>query len=251
MAKQRTVIIDYIANGASPYQAGYAVVASDVIRATTTAITAAALGHPCFPVRSVEGAHELARELDRPLLAGEQGGLLPPGFHLNNSPAQIAARTDYNRPVILLSSSGTKLIYGSAGADLVHLACFRNAGSICGHLAGRHDRIALLGAATRGEFREEDRICCAWIARDLVACGYAPGNRATAELIDTWGGATAMDCLASNSVAYLQRSGQMDDLAFILEHVNDIEESFVFSGNQVVSSGLGVETPVAGAIGAR
>ena len=34
-------------------------------------------------------------------------------------------------------------------------------------------RVALLGAGTRREFREEDQLCCAWIARELVAAGYA------------------------------------------------------------------------------
>lgn len=240
MAGRRTVIIDRIHNGASAYQAGYAVVASDVIRATTTAVTAVALGRRCFPVATAEAGHAQAKALTGPLLVGEQGGVLPAGFHMNNSPAQIAVRTDYHRPMVLLSSSGTKLICGSAGADAVHLACFRNAGSVHKYLAGRHDRIALLGAATKGEFREEDRICCAWIARDLVACGYTPANHETADLINTWGSAQAIDCLCSNSVAYLRRSNQVDDLAFILQHVNDIDGSFVLAENEIAATAFTV-----------
>ena len=42
------------------------VVAIDVIRATTTAITAVATGKRLYPAGSIEGAVRLAADLDRP-----------------------------------------------------------------------------------------------------------------------------------------------------------------------------------------
>src|SRR5205085_231772 len=85
-----------------------AIVAVDVIRATTTAVTAVALGRICFPVPSLEAAVRIEAKLERPLLVGELGGNMPHGFDLTNSPAALAKRTDVSRPMILLSSSGTK-----------------------------------------------------------------------------------------------------------------------------------------------
>src|SRR5438034_11600279 len=106
---RKTVVIDCFPESLVSYRKGYAIVAVDVIRATTTAVTAVASGRRCFPVPSLETAVPLAARLDNPLLVGELGGNAPYGFHLTNSPAQIAPRADVERAMILLSTSGTPL----------------------------------------------------------------------------------------------------------------------------------------------
>src|SRR5262245_29159930 len=70
------------------------VVAVDVIRATTTAITAISTGRKCHVAPTLEAAFATASRLPSPLLAGELGGDMPDGFHMTNSPAQMAARRD-------------------------------------------------------------------------------------------------------------------------------------------------------------
>src|SRR5437868_2038824 len=121
-----TVLIDCFPESAVRYRSGFAVVAIDVMRATTTAITAAVTGRRCFPVPSVKTAFETAARLQNPLLVGEQRGEIPPGFHINNSPTQIHSRTDIERPAVLLSSSGTRLCDGAALCDAAYVACLRN-----------------------------------------------------------------------------------------------------------------------------
>src|SRR2546423_10649354 len=106
-----SVVIDCFPERAGDYWEGHAIVAVDVIRATTTAITAVDRGWRCFPVPSLEVAVPLAARLERPLLAGELGGSVPYGFDLNNSPAAIASLEDVSRPLILLSTSGTRLLW--------------------------------------------------------------------------------------------------------------------------------------------
>src|SRR5437763_8672169 len=110
----RTVVIDCFPEAAARFASSHSVVCIDVIRATTTAQTAVALGRRCFPVPSIEAAVPLAASLDNPLLVGELGGSLPYGFHLNNSPARVAQREDVERPMILLSTSGTRLVADAA-----------------------------------------------------------------------------------------------------------------------------------------
>ena len=70
---QKSVVIDYLPECVQRYRPECAIVAVDVIRATTTAITAAATGRRCFPVPTIGAALDLAQELDHPLLAGESG----------------------------------------------------------------------------------------------------------------------------------------------------------------------------------
>jgi 2-phosphosulfolactate phosphatase len=229
-----TVAIDcYFLDGAM-CDHGQAVVAMDVIRATTTAITAVATGRRCFPVTSTEEGFHLSRRLDRPLLAGELGGIKPDGFEMNNSPAEVATRLDVSRPLILLSSSGTKLLWSSRRADAVYLACFRNAIAVADHIANLYQSITIIGAGTLGEFREEDQICAAWVAARLMDQGYSTANYRTAQIVDRWREAPASACLSGNSAAYLRRSGQEADLDFVVSHVNDLEETFMFQHGEVV-----------------
>lgn len=231
---RNSVVIASFQEDAEIDRDGYAVVAIDVIRATTTAITAVAAGRRCFPVPSVEAALLLERQLPNALLAGEISGDLPQEFELNNSPAEIATREDCDRPLILLSSSGTKLIHAARQCDFAYLACFRNWASLSRYLMDRHSRVALIGAGTRGEFREEDQICCAWIAGELIAAGYEPEDERTSAIVDRWSTATVEACLCSKSVDYLRRSGQIRDLDFTLQHVNDLPHVFRMRDGEVV-----------------
>src|SRR5439155_16577214 len=123
---RKTVVIDCFPESLVSYRKGYAIVAVDVIRATTTAVTAVALGRRCFPVPSLEAAVPLAARLTNPLLVGEHGGCMPYCFDMNNSPADLELRKDVDRPMILLSTSGTKLICGAEESQAMYVACLRN-----------------------------------------------------------------------------------------------------------------------------
>src|SRR5438093_8510669 len=109
-----TVLIHSSAEG-PPVHPDRAVVVLDVIRASTTAVTALVQGRRVFPVASLQEAGVVAGRLTKPLLAGELQGERPPGFEETNSPAAIAARTDIERPLVLLSSSGTKAMTEARG----------------------------------------------------------------------------------------------------------------------------------------
>src|ERR1700736_6783574 len=153
------------------------VVAIDVIRATTTAITAVAAGHRLYPAGSMEAAVRLAADLDRPILAGELGGVQPYGFDMQNSPCEMEDMQDTSQPVILLSTSGTRLMMEAADRGVCYAGCLRNANAQARHLAQAGADAVILGADSRGEFRDEDRLCAARIARVLVEAGYAAADR--------------------------------------------------------------------------
>lgn len=244
-----TVVIDCFPESVARYRSGYAVVAVDVIRATTTAISAAATGRRCFAVPTVEAARKLAAKLGNALLVGEQKGDLPPGFDLNNSPTLLTGRTDIDRPAILLSSSGTILCHQASLCDAAFLACFRNYHSVAAHLAETFSKVAVIGAGSRGDFRIEDQMCCAWIAEALVQIGYAPADRETAECIRRWSNVPPDACARGKSAAYLRDSGQLQDLDFILDHVADLSAAFMMRGNEVVMDGVAAVPVIAGRLG--
>ena len=230
---QKTVVIDYLPEAASRYRVGWAIVAVDVIRATTTAITAAAGGWRCFPAPTIEAALALAEEFDDPLLAGESGGRIPAGFEIDNSPSLLAGRRDTHRPLVLVSSSGTKVIHQAAGCDALYLSCFRSYSTLPDYLAGRHARVAIIGAGSLGEFREEDQACCAWIAAGLLSRGYLAQNAETGALASHWSDKTPEACLCSKSVSFLKRTNRTPDLDFIFGHIDDLPGVFAVRNGEV------------------
>lgn len=231
---RKLVVIDCFPEMVEAYRNGYAIVAVDVIRATTTAVTGVALGRRCFPVPSLEAAVPLAAKLPNPLLVGELGGSMPYGFDLNSSPADLDSRTDIHRPMLLLSTSGTKLICGAAESQAMYIACLRNYSATIAYLASHHPAVAVIGAGSRGEFREEDQLCCAWIAEGLLAAGYDALDARTDTIVKQWSSAPVDSIVDGASAAYLRNSNQSKDLEYILTHVDDLSEVYRFEHGQVI-----------------
>ncbi len=231
----RTVVIDCFPERVAAYRQGHAIVAIDVIRATTTAVTAAALGRACYPVPTLTAAFARAECLADPLLVGELSGAMPDGFHMTNSPADLAARTDVHRPMVLLSTSGTRLVCNAGGITDVYVSCLRNLRAQIDHLVRHHATVALIGAGSRDEFRDEDQLCCAWIAAGLCDAGYAPRDADTFALIERWRNASVEAITDGASANYLRRSDHLRDLDFIVSHVDDLDRVFRYDGEQVTA----------------
>ncbi len=227
------VVIDCLPQSLARYGEGWTIVGVDVIRATTSAVGEVARGREVFPVPTLQAALLRARQLDNPLLTGELGGSVPAGFEENNSPAALALRSDLERPMVLLSSSGTRLLSQARPFEAVYAACLRNWRAQVARLAGRHQRVAVIGAGSRGEFRREDQLACAWIADGLLEAGYQPKDR-TAEIVARWRGAPVSAIAAGHSAAYLRRSGQVADLDFVLGHIDDLDTTVELCGQRLV-----------------
>jgi hypothetical protein len=63
--------------------------------------------------------------------------------------------------------------------------------------------------------------------------GICAGGELTLEAVQRWRDAPIDAWTHGKSAAYLQASGQVEDLNFILAHVNDISEAFTLEGGEV------------------
>jgi 2-phosphosulfolactate phosphatase len=236
VVSRKSVAIDCLSEIVHPFGEGCAVVVIDVIRSITVAATAVESGRRCFFAPSVEAAFHLAKHLDNPLMVGEMGGSMPYGFDMNNSPVEIESRKDVLRPAIMVSSSGIPLLYSLRDCNSIYVACLRNYGATVKHLSGLYSSVAVLGAPTRGEFREEDQLCCAWIAEGLIKTGFVPEDNKTATIVNLWKDKPVTVCGEGKSAEYLQRSGQFKDLDFILSHVNDLDSALSIKNDEIVKA---------------
>ena len=233
MKTRRTVTIDWGPERASGFGREWVIVGIDVIRATTTICTAVAGNRRCLVAESLEHALRLATAEDDPLLAGEVAGVQLPGLELQNSPAVLAARTDVHRPLILVSSTGTRLLHNAAQAvDRVYAASMRNVSAQVDHLADCDGPVAVIGAGTRGTFREEDQAGCAAVAAGLLARGWQ-ADAATRHLVARWRDAPVSAWASGASAAYLRSSGQERDLEFVTTHLDDIPAVFEMKGEEI------------------
>jgi 2-phosphosulfolactate phosphatase len=152
--------------------AGTTVLVIDVLRASTTIVTA--LAHGCralIPVADAVEARQRARTLDGspPLLAGERRGETIPGFDLGNSPVEVADARLRGRTVLLTTSNGTRALLAARSAAAIGVAALINLAAAA-RWVGEQDRpVVLVCAGERGGVSLEDQVCAGLLVERLAS----------------------------------------------------------------------------------
>ncbi len=149
---------------------GRVAVVIDVLRATTTIVTALGNGaDTVVPVLSPEEAFQVvADNPDRKfVLGGERKSVLIPGFHLSNSPLEYTASRVGGLPVLFTTTNGTRAIRRAATAEQVFIASFLNAPAVAKELATLGKDVAICCAGTHDQFSLEDTGCAGAILEFL------------------------------------------------------------------------------------
>lgn len=157
--------------------AGRAVIALDVLRATTT--IAVALHHGAravLPAASTEEALRLAQNLERDdvVLAGERRSQRIPGFALGNSPREYTEQAVRGKTVVLTTTNGTPALIAVQGAREVVVGAAVNFGVVVEkarallELAGD---LAILCAGRDRQFALEDAFAAGRLIKVLLPEG--------------------------------------------------------------------------------
>ena len=167
-ANVRTVSVHLLPDLVEPQQlAGKTAVVIDVLRATTTIVTALDSGaREVLPCLEVADARAKAAAAENPLLGGERGGLRIEGFQLGNSPAEYDARTVRDRSVIFTTTNGTRAMMRCKLAKRVIVAAFVNLSAVCRELMTESE-IEIVCAGTDGHVTREDTLLAGAIVDDL------------------------------------------------------------------------------------
>lgn len=218
---KRTVRVDAFPEAAFRCLDRDAIVAVHVISGTTTLVSSAAAGRRTLVAANVKSAFQQAAHLGDPVLAGEVGGLVPEGFEMPASPTTLASAAA-TRPAVVLAPPGTQILVNAAASPAVYVACLRNLSATVRALAAFHPRVAIIGAGQGGDLRCEDQLAVARLARGLIELGYEAEDPLTEDLVSRWANVGTDLVALGRSAEQLRRAGRAQDLAFILEHVDDV-----------------------------
>jgi len=179
---------------------GVVCVVFDVLRATTSAVTALANGaEAILPVATVEEALGAAERVPSLLLAGERGGLrigapLTGGreFDFGNSPREFAPDRVRGRRIAMTTTNGTCALKACAGADAVLAGSFVNltAASYAAASAGA-GRVLVVCSGTGEGMALEDALAAGAFCECLSR--HAEFGDAAWLVWDAWRAANAME----------------------------------------------------------
>ncbi|MCA9008699.1 MAG: 2-phosphosulfolactate phosphatase [Planctomycetaceae bacterium] len=153
--------------------AGSVVVIIDILRASTTIITAIYNGAACvIPCATPEAARQIRTESALSgvavLLGGERGGVLIDGFDYGNSPAEYSADRITGRTIAFTTTNGTRALLKSADAETILIGAFINRHSLVNRLRKDSRPIHLVCAGTDGAITGEDVLFAGSVVDALV-----------------------------------------------------------------------------------
>jgi 2-phosphosulfolactate phosphatase len=161
----------------------------DVLRASTTIITALANGcRAIVPVADPLDARRRAGERwsDGVLVAGEQRGEPIPGFDLGNSPVEFGTVQLRGKTVFFTTSNGTRALLAARAAEAIGVAALVNVTAAAAWAAAGGRDVAILCAGSRGARSLEDLTCAGLLVdRILAATPGAVLTDAAREALDT------------------------------------------------------------------
>lgn len=158
---------------------GKTVVIIDVLRASSTIVTALANGAKgVIPAEDMGKAGRIAQNLDPStyLLCGERDGKKIGGYALGNSPFEYAREVVEGKSVILATTNGTVAISRSLDADDILIGSFLNATAVAEAVkAAGPDQVMVVCAGWKSRLSMEDLLCAGFII-DKVYGGEPPAE---------------------------------------------------------------------------
>lgn len=200
---------------------GKTVVVIDVLRASSTIITALKNGaKEVIPVEDMAAAGKMAQNLDprRYLLCGEKDGEKIEGYHLGNSPFEYDEEVVKGKTLILNTTNGTKAITRSIFAKKVIIASFLNLDAVVNDLRQTTGEILLACAGWKSRLSLEDSLCAGLIIKRLTNNELPEDSRDGARmayvLSEKYESAIEQIVASSNHAYRLRQLGYDADVAY-------------------------------------
>lgn len=200
---------------------GKTVVVIDVLRATSTILTALQNGaKSVIPVEDMGAAGKIATNLDPSsyLLCGEKDGKMIEGYDLGNSPFEYNREVIEGRTLIFNTTNGTKALTRSSHASKVFIAGFLNVSAVARKLKEETHEISLVCAGWKGRLSLEDVLCAGHLVSSVYG-GNLPddakdGAKVAMGLFERFGSEIAETVGVTNHAKRLRELGFESDIAY-------------------------------------
>jgi 2-phosphosulfolactate phosphatase len=146
-------------------------IAIDVLRATTTMVTALAAGAEAieaFLDMETLMAQSESWPADKRLRGGERGGSKVAGCDLGNSPLDCTPDVVGGKRLFISTTNGTRTLQRIAGAKTVLAAALINRSAVVEYLLQlQPETVWIVGSGWEGSYALEDTVCAGAIAHSL------------------------------------------------------------------------------------
>jgi 2-phosphosulfolactate phosphatase len=180
----------------------YVVVLVDVLRATTTIVTAVANGvEAIIPVAT----HDEAREFKARgyLVASEKDGVQLGWADFGNSAFSFTREAIGGETLVYCTTNGTKALHIAAGASCIAIGAFLNISALTEWLAARRQNVVILCSGWKDKFCLEDALFAGALTRRLVETGaFRPDCDSAYAAVDLWRAAEG------DVLGYLEKAAQ-------------------------------------------
>lgn len=205
------------------------VVVIDALRASVTIAAALSAGAAeVIPALTIEDARAAQKRLvdrgvarERVILGGERGGVLIPGFDLDNSPSKYTRERVLGKPVVFTTTNGTAALLHARRAESILVGSFANLSAVCDAVARDLRPVHLLCCGTRDDVSLDDVLPAGAMVDKLIAGGRElPSDDSARIALEAWRGAGAAPggieaaMLASRGGRNLAAIGLADDVRF-------------------------------------
>jgi 2-phosphosulfolactate phosphatase len=156
---------------------GRLVVVIDILRASSTMITALSNGATkIYPVEETDQAFRLVQNMERKqvLTLGERNGVMIEGFDYGNSPLSCTSEVVGGKQLIMTTTNGTRALEYSKGAKEILVGGFLNYTAILGRVEGALKNqipVTLFCAGWRGRPALEDTLFAGMVLNALIERG--------------------------------------------------------------------------------
>ncbi|MBI9071722.1 MAG: 2-phosphosulfolactate phosphatase [Melioribacteraceae bacterium] len=200
---------------------GKTTVVIDVLRATTTIVTALQNGaREVVPVGSVDFAMKISGSAagGQTLLCGERNITMIEGFSLGNSPLEYDEETIKGKTIVFFTTNGSKSIVKAKFSENLLIASFINMNAIVNHLVELGNDVEILCSGSEGKFCIEDTACAGKIISEIKSRVHevilTDSGRASELIYDSFGKNLDEMLLNCDHGKKLQEKGFADDIKY-------------------------------------
>lgn len=219
------------------YFTGKTTVVIDVLRASTTIITALLNGaKEVVPVATVEFAVKVSGGMfgGQTLLCGERNTRKIEGFALGNSPIDYTADIVENKSIVFYTTNGSKAIVKAKFSKNLFIGSFINLKAIAEKIIELNGDIEILCAGNNNLFSMEDTVCAGRLIEELKAIDnkieLSDSARAALALSKTFGKNILKMLQETEHGKLLLENGYDEDL-ILCSNLNSVNIIPVLNGN--------------------